>query len=174
MDIILEIIKFTIPSLFVLIVSLYWIYKYFKNEKDRRIQERLNKTKDSITPLRIQAYERIVLYLERISPDNLIIRVSNPDQTVAQLQKELVFTIRTELEHNFAQQIYLSNQAWELVRMAKENTVKIINDAADKLGKNELGSKLSAAILESMTGKNKNMVSDALHFLKAEIREKYS
>jgi hypothetical protein len=92
----LEILKYTLPSLIVFLTVYYVLKKYFENEDKKRYHLTLLKNQDIITPLRLQAYERIILYLERISPDSLIIRVNKPGYTCQELQVELLNTIRIE------------------------------------------------------------------------------
>ncbi len=86
--------------------------------------------KDNTLPLRLQAYERLILYLERISPDSLVMRMSRSNLSVAQFQNELVTSVRTEFEHNLAQQTYISSQSWEKVKSARNSIIKLISESA--------------------------------------------
>ncbi len=87
----------------------------------------------TVTPIKLQAYERIVLFLERISLESLLLRVSSPDMSASQLHTALLNAIRNEFEHNLSQQIYMSPQAWEVVSNASSNMIKIINSEAEKM-----------------------------------------
>ncbi len=99
-----------------------------------------------ITPLRLQAYERAILFLERISPENLIMRVNKSGFTCQQLQSELMQTIRSEFEHNLSQQIYISHGAWEMLKIARGRTIQLINSLAEKIPKDSPSINLSKAI----------------------------
>jgi Na+/H+ antiporter NhaC len=105
----LEILKITIPSLIVFLTAYFVLKAVLKKEHESRKIEVVLQNKKIITPLRLQAYERIVLFLERISPNSIIIRLQTPNMTIGQLHKEMLTTIRTEFEHNLSQQLYLSN-----------------------------------------------------------------
>lgn len=108
-----------------------------------------------ILPLRLQALERFVLFLERIHPSNLVMRLNNPDLTAAQLQTLLVRTIREEFEYNLSQQLYLSQQTWELIKNAKEEMVALINQATAKSGDESMAGVLVKNIFEMVIEKGK-------------------
>ena len=127
MEIVADILKITIPSFIVFLTAWIVIRNMIKNDQEKRRQEIILQGARSVTPIKLQAYERIVLFLERISLESLLMRVSTPDMTASQLQSALITTIRSEFEHNLSQQIYMSPQAWEVVRNARSNTIKIIN-----------------------------------------------
>jgi len=168
-DTVLEILKYILPSLIVFLTTWYLASRYFRSkDKKRSLKLSLNNQK-LITPLRLQAYERIILYLERINPENLLMRMSKQGQTCQQLQNELLFTIRAEFEHNLSQQIYISNKAWEMLKNAKNSTLQLINETAEKTDKNLPSFNLSKAILENIMAKEKNPASEAILFIKNEI-----
>jgi hypothetical protein len=169
METILEILKYLLPSLVVFATTVFLVKKYFDSEeKKRRLQLSLN-NQSMITPLRLQAYERAILFLERISPENLIMRVNKSGFTVQQLQSELMHTIRSEFEHNLSQQIYISHGAWEMLKNARGRTIQMINTSAEKLQKDLPAIILSKAILESMVDEEKTPTADAIVFIKKEI-----
>ena len=150
MEDILEILKYTLPSLIVFLTAYYFLKKYFENESKKRIHQTLLKNQDVITPLRLQAYERIIILLERISPESLIIRINKPGYTCKQLQTELLNTIRIEWEHNLSQQVYITQKSWEVVKNAKSNIIQLINITANKVKEDSPSLNLSKAILSSV------------------------
>ena len=169
----LEILKYTIPALVVFLAS-YFILRFFmQNEEQKRRSEMSLSYKDSILPLRLQAYERLVLFLERISPESLVMRINKPDLNIAQLQNELVNTIRSEFEHNLSQQTYISSNAWEMVKAAKNSTIKIVNESAAGFKPDAKGINLSKSILENTMQLQNSPVYAALEFLKKEVREMF-
>ncbi len=171
MEDILEIIKYTLPSIIVFITVYYFLKKYFENEDKKRNQQLLMKNQDLITPLRLQAYERIIIYLERISPENLLIRTNKPGYSSKVLQAELLNTIRTEWEHNLSQQLYVTQNAWEVVKNAKANIIKHINIISEKVKGDTPAMNLSKAILESLMDQEKVPVREAINFLKEEMNK---
>jgi len=166
---ILEVLKYILPSLIVFFTTWYLVSGYFKSEDTKRAQQLAQNNQNLITPLRLQAYERIILYLERINPESLVMRLSKPGLNSQQLQNELLTTIRAEYEHNLTQQIYISNQSWEMLKNARNATIQLINATAERLKKDEPSINLSKAILEKMMTEEKNPASDAIAFIKKEI-----
>lgn len=124
-----------------------------------------------LLPLRLQAYERIVLYLERISPAQLIQRVSRPEMNAVQLQSTLTKTIRDEFEYNLSQQLYISSRAWELVKNAKEETIKLIHTAAHTLPEGASSQELIKAILDRMIENEKQPVDFAIEEVKKDVQQ---
>ncbi len=130
-------------------MAVYFIVKeFFANESKKRVAELRGAISAQIIPARMQAYERVILFLERISPASLIMRVHKNGMSARNLQAELIKNIRTEYEHNISQQIYLSHGAWELVKTAKEETIKLINIASTKVPDSAGSLDLSQKIFE--------------------------
>jgi len=126
-----------------------------------------------ILPLRLQAYERIVLFLERIMLPGLVMRLNSPELTSDQLQSMLVKTIREEFEYNLSQQLYISSKAWELVKNAKEQTIHMINLAAGKVSENTSSAELVRQILALTVKEEKSPVSLALEEVKQEVQKSF-
>ena len=173
MEDILDILKYTLPSLIVFLTVYYFLKKYFENEARKRMHQTILKNHDVVTPLRLQAYERIILYLERISPESLILRVNKRGYTSQQLQTELLNTIRIEWEHNLSQQLYVTQKAWEVVKNAKVNIIQLINVSADKVKGDSPSLNLSKAILSSIMDQNKINTIDAIKFIKEEMNQMF-
>ena len=143
MNEILEILKYVLPSLVVLGTAYCMLKLFFENENRKRMADIKMAGSNVIAPIRLQAYERLALFLERISPESLIMRVHKPEFSALQLQTMLILNIRDEFEHNLSQQVYVSSQAWELLRSAKEDMIKLVNTAATKLNGNATALELS-------------------------------
>ncbi len=169
MSTILEILKYILPSLVVFATAYFLIQLILNRDLDLRAKEATLQNKSLITPIRLQAFERIVLFLERISPQNLILRVNEAGMSSRDLQVSLIRNIRDEYEHNLSQQVYLSNKSWELVKTAKEDLIKIINSAAAELGEDASSTDLARKIFEAYLSTEKASVSSALDFVKKEI-----
>ncbi len=166
---ILEILKYTLPALIVLIAAYLMIKLMIKNDGDRRNKEIILQNQKTITPLRLQAYERAILLLERISLDSLILRVNKQGMTSQALQQEMLSAIRAEFEHNLSQQIYMSSQSWEVIKNAKINTVKLINTSAAQVKPNSPSIEFSTHILEKVMEMEKSPTQVAIEFIKQEF-----
>jgi hypothetical protein len=168
---ILEVLMYFVPAALVLMAAYMLIKKFLDNEyKIRLLEAKRSMQKDTI-PLRFQAYERICMLLERISPNNLVIRTNKPGMNARELQGELLSTIRAEYEHNLSQQVYISGQSWELVKRAKEDTIRIINMAFVGVGENATAIDLSKAIFEIIVKNEMMPTQKALDYIKTEIKQ---
>ena len=169
MNVIIEIAKWLLPSLMVFL-AVWIVFNHVKNSDKRRYAYELRlKEKRAILPARLQAHERMMLFLERISPEALIMRLQRPNLTVQQLHSMLLKTIRQEWDHNVAQQLYLSDKAWTLIKNSCENIVKLINTEAGKLKPSDPAMQLSQKILEECSGE-RPLTADAIRLLKEEVR----
>lgn len=130
--------------------SYYLIKQFLENDNRKKLLElKLNNQAQGqkfIIPVRLQAYERIILFLERITPENLVLRVSRPGMNVVNFQTTLIKTIRDEYEHNLSQQLYITSKSWDLVKGIKNELVKSINDAASQLDANAEATELARQI----------------------------
>lgn len=169
MENLFDILKISVPAILVLITAWLTIRSMIKNDQERRRQELLLQNSKTITPIRLQAYERIILFLERISLESLLVRVSTPDMTAAQLHSALLTTIRAEFEHNLSQQIYMTPQAWEVVRNARSSTIKILNTEIEKTPADAAGIAFSKRLLEKVMEMDKEPTRAAIDYVKAEI-----
>ncbi len=149
---------------------------YFDNQqKAQMLQMKIDEHKESlkvVTPIRLQAYERMALYLERISPNSLILRTFRPGMDIKALQTAMTKSIRDEWEHNLSQQVYLGTESWNRIREAKEEMINLINGSAVKLPADADPSSLAGAIFESCA-KSKVPTDEAIEFMKKEIQDRF-
>ncbi|MCD4769725.1 MAG: hypothetical protein K8R35_06110 [Bacteroidales bacterium] len=169
MEIAKEILLVTIPALLVLITTYIIIRKMVENDRDKRRSEIILQNSSTITPIRLQAYERLTLFLERISIEALIMRTNKAGLTTKELQAAILSSIRSEFDHNLSQQIYITPQAWEVLKNAKTNTIKIVNTSAEKIPPNATGSDFSKYLLEALMEIDKEPSRVAIDFLKSEV-----
>jgi hypothetical protein len=169
MQVFTEILKITIPALLVMLTT--WLIMRFmiKNDQDKRRQELILQNSRTVAPIRLQAYERIVLFLERISLESLLVRANTPGMSAQQLHSALLNNIRSEFEHNLSQQIYMTQQAWEVVKNARSNTIKLINSEFEKAPEATTGLEYSRMLLEKVMEMEKEPTKTAIEFIKAEV-----
>jgi len=173
MDPFIEFLKIIAPAVIVFLTSFYLIRNFLDNDAKKRLFELKSANKELLTPIRLQAYERVILLLERMSPNSLVMRVSKPTQSARQLHAELIATIRTEFEHNLSQQIYMSVGAWEMVKNAKEETSKLVNLLAMKVPEKAPGTELAQLILETAGKLAKLPTASAIEYIKKEIAQNF-
>ncbi|GAA3936491.1 hypothetical protein [Hymenobacter algoricola] len=165
-----ELLKIILPALIVAGSIFYLIQQYLDKEQQRRLIElRLQSTKETL-PLRLQAYERVTLLLERITPNNLLVRLSSAGLTAPDYHRVLVSELRAEYEHNLSQQLYMSSEVWEQVKSAKEGILTMVNKAYHSLPapQQARGTDLAKRILETIITDDADPVAQALHALKRE------
>ena len=121
-------------------------------------------------PLRLQAYERMCLFLERISPNNLLLRLVPSATSALELQKIVLHEVREEYNHNVAQQLYISTHAWEQIVNAMNETVAVVNQAAAEVSAEAPASDLAKKIFSHVIEKEIQPSTHALKVLKEEIR----
>jgi hypothetical protein len=169
----LDILKYTLPSLIIFIVVFIIIKAFLENMQNRHVADLKSERQKVIAPVKVQAYERTVLFLERITPGNLILRLTRSDMTSIQLQATLIRSVREEYEHNMSQQLYLSDQAWEMVKSAKEEIIRLINTCAAEVEPEAKNNDLAALILEKSFEKQNMALSNAMQFVKEEFRTSF-
>lgn len=171
MELLMLIIAVLVAAAAVFFTAYFLLKQFLSNEEKKRLLELKMKNQQLITPIRLQAYERLVLFLERISPNSMVVRVYQPSMNAFQLQTLLIKTVRDEFEHNLSQQIYVSDNAWALIRNAKEETVKLINIAASRVGDQASATDLSTAIIEISMQSPVQKNYQAIEYLKSDIHQ---
>ena len=135
-----------------------WIFyllvkRYFDNQqKERLLQMKIDERRETlkvVTPIRLQAYERMALFLERISPDSLVLRCYQPGMDLKLLQGVMTKNIRDEWEHNLSQQVYLDPAVWARIREAKDEMINLVNSSAVTLTDTDDPTRLAASIFAS-------------------------
>jgi diphthamide synthase (EF-2-diphthine--ammonia ligase) len=147
------------------------VNNYLTKEAQKRVLELRMKNVEVVLPIRLQAYERICLLLERLTPSNLLVRVSSAGQTAGDYQRALLSEIRNEFNHNVSQQIYMSDPAWVMVKRAKEDIVTLINQVFQELPEHAKGTDLAKRILERVLTTEVDPAGRAISFLKQEINQ---
>ena len=165
----LEILAYTLPALITGTVAYYFFDLHTKNEEGRR-RFLLNKEaqKDAL-PLRLQAFERMVLFLERINPTKLLIRLTPFSSDKNNYENYVITQIEQEFEHNLSQQIYMSDECWTIIVTAKNATIQMIRKA-NMSERVDSADKLREVILSDLMEKA-TPSSAALSFLKNEVKE---
>ena len=169
MEIFIELLKILGPALIVL-YAVFLMLRSFQNQRLQEIRELARKQSlDQVLPNRLQAYERMVLLLERMAPNNLIPRLNNGSYTAKEFQQILIHEIRQEYQHNLAQQIYVSEEAWLYISTAVEDTINLINEVAMQCDEEASSLDLAKGIFES--GSTKETLSQSISYIKKEVRQ---
>lgn len=172
LDSLFDILKFILPAGIVFLTTYYLVKNFLNHENNKRTFDLKLANQTLITPIRLQAYERVILFLERINPSSLVMR-SNKAVSAPMLQGELLKTIRSEFEHNLSQQIYMSSKAWEAAIRAKEETIKLINVSSTKVSPQASGMELAQAIIAVSSQLTELPTKVAIDLIKREIGKEF-
>jgi hypothetical protein len=144
------------------------VKRYFDNvQKERLLEMKIDERRETlkvVTPIRLQAYERMALFLERISPDSLVLRCYQPGMDLKLLQGVMTKNIRDEWEHNLSQQVYIAAASWACIREAKDEMINLVNSSAVSLPDTDDPTRLAAAIFASAAQQRPtDKALDAMH-----------
>lgn len=168
-DRIIDLILYAIPALITGIIAYYFFKEHTKNEDGRRRFLLHRDMQVNAMPLRLQAYERMALFLERITPNKLLVRMVPKTSNKEDYETLLIATIEQEYEHNLSQQIYMTDECWGIISAAKNATIQLIRKAS-LLEKTDTANKLREVILTEMM--ERRAPSDAaLSYIKQEVSE---
>jgi hypothetical protein len=145
--------------------------RFFKQESERRVYEWRKQNNDIVLPIRLRAYERIVLFLSRIEPKSLLLRFDFAGMTVLQLQQMLLQAVRDEYDHNVSQQIYVSKESWALVVNARESLTQLINTCASQLNAQSDAMELANLVLAAYASNSKTPIDLAIDYIKNEMKQ---
>lgn len=164
---IIEIIAYTLPSLITGGVAYFLFDSYFKDQQNTRRWLLQKENKPAILPLRLQAYERLTLLMERINPSQMMVRISPLSNDKTDYQNLVIAQIDQEFEHNLSQQIYVSEECWSVILTAKNATIQMIRLATQNEKVTDADS-LRAFIVSDFLEKP-TPSSAALSFIKNEV-----
>lgn len=166
-----DIVKYTISGLLVFFAAWYFVKPLLlQNLNFQRLELKKAGLKHTL-PLRLQAYERTVLFLERINPANLLVRLYVPGMSAIEMHKIIIADIRSEYQHNISQQIYVTEMTWNVVKKIKEETIGIISSAANALPTEASSMDLSKSVLTHLANlESENPYDVALSIVKRDIQ----
>lgn len=130
---IIELLAYTLPAVVTGLVAYYFFNLHTQNEEGRRRYLLKKDAQKDALPLRLQAYERLTLFLERINPSKLLIRITPESNDKNVYENFVIAQIEQEFEHNLTQQIYMTDECWTIIVTAKNATIQMIR----KAGRNE-------------------------------------
>ncbi len=167
MDVLFEVLKYTLPSGIVFLTVYMLLKQYLESERFKMISIQKKERYQVSLPLKLQAYERLALFLERIRIPVLMLRFPMSETSSYNLCKTLLLGIQQEFEHNMVQQIYISEKLWEIIVLAKDEVLHEV-DAASQQG---LDSNSIKQYLLTTSNQNTSKVIDvALNAIKKEIQ----
>ena len=171
MEALTEFGKIILPAGAVLYAMFLTTRMFLNKEYEKRLIDIKIKNNETVLPVRLQAYERICLFLERIAPKNLIVRLNIGEMTAREFQQVLLHEIREEFGHNLSQQVYMSEESWNLVKNAMEEIIMLVNEASGELEEGAMSIDLSRKVFEKVIERQELGTDMALSFVKNEIQQ---
>lgn len=170
MDALLDLVKILVPASVVLYAVYLMVRSFIIKEIELKKLEIRSRSIETVLPVRLQAYERMTLFLERTSPQNLLVRINQPGLNAREFHKLLLEEIRNEYNHNVSQQVYIGEEVWSVIKNAKEDLVIEINEAAQMVPSDAPSIELAKRIFEVALSKKVDPMALALSELKKEIQ----
>ena len=159
---------FLLPAVVTGAVAFYFFRLHTNNEEGRRRFLLHKESQKNALPIRLQAYERMALFLERIAIPSLVVRIAPKSSDKGEYENLLIRHIENEYDHNLSQQIYMSDECWNIIKAAKNATIQAIRKAG--MSTSDSSSKLREDILNETMDKQSPSAT-ALAFIKKEIGE---
>jgi hypothetical protein len=173
MDVLIEFGKILIPASVVLYAAYLMVRSFTEKEIELKRLEVRGRSLETILPNRLHAYERMTLFLERMTPQNLLVRLNTSTVPAREFHHQLLAEVRNEYNHNVSQQVYISEAVWELIKSAKEDLIVTINDSASEVGDSATSLDLAKKIFEKNMLKTVDPLAHALSELKQEIQRTF-
>jgi hypothetical protein len=167
----LDILKYTLAGIGVVFAAFYLFKPYLDRSENLQLIELKKAVSSQTLPLRLQAYERLVLLVERISPANMLVRLNSSAYMADELQSIIITEIRTEYQHNITQQIYVNEAAWLVVKRLKDDTMVMVSSAARGLQAGATGLDLGKTILNHLSQLENDPYEMAAKLIRQNIQE---
>lgn len=168
-DKIIELAFYTLPALITGAVAYYFFQMHTQNEDNKRRFALQRENQKQALPIKLQAYERLALLLERINSTKLVLRIAPLSEDKLAYQNLLIQNIEQEFDHNLTQQIYVSDECWTMLISAKNTTIQNIRKVALDPATNNSKELREAILTNSLEGESVNNL--ALGYLKSEVKE---
>ena len=150
MELFFELLKYTVPGLVVFVTAYYLLKLYLDDRLRLELAAQRSESLKITLPLRLQAYERLTLLCDRVAIHNTLLRIRMPGMTVGELRGALLLAISQEFAHNTSQQLYVSDTLWQIITLAKNETLSLITQTAPDLDPKADCNALVNALLEAL------------------------
>ena len=166
-DKILESIAYLLPALVTGWIAYYMFNQFLQqNDSGRKIDLIAQKKKNSLQ-IKLQAYERMLLFCERINPIKMLVRIKPISENTEDYVQLLIANMEQEFEHNLVQQIYISDDTWTVIIAAKTAVIhKLKQTAEDSNGANDLRENILIDYSKTLPP-----TETAVAFIKSEVKK---
>jgi len=163
-----EILMLAVPVV-IMFLALYFLFRqFFSNQLKLQMVNRNAESGELKMRLKLQAYERLMLFCERIDVQNMIMRLGYDNMSARDLESALIMSVQKEYEYNLSQQLYVSDQLWQIVSIAKDQVIEVITHIGSKAGPKSTAGDLSSALFKFYKSQKKNPLETAKAAIKKE------
>ena len=131
--VVLEIVRYTVPSLVVFFTIYFLLNRQFRQQMYTEQLRFGSKRREQTDAVKLQAYERLILFCERIDPQHLFLRLNTGDMSALEMQQAMLVAVNQEFTHNYTQQLYVSAKLWKIIVLAKDQVMGIITETGAHL-----------------------------------------
>jgi hypothetical protein len=168
-----QMLMYTVPSVVVGAIAYLLVHRLLQNEQNRHLMEVKKENLKYSTPIIFGAHERLILFLERMQMSAVVSRVHKAGMSARLLQTALINEIKTEFEYNLSQQLYVSKNSWEIVKKAKEESMKLVSMGMMKLQDGATSIDLAREVLTLTASQEQDWTQKAIDVLKADLRKTF-
>ncbi len=166
-----EVLKLAVAGIAVVCVAFYLVKPFLENNEKLQLIDLKKSTSAQTLPLRLQAYERMVLLIDRINPANLLLRLNASACSASELHSLIITEVRSEFQHNVTQQLYISQRAWQVVSRLKDDTLTLANNIAKMLPDGSGGLELGKGMLTHLGTLEHDPYTAAISLIRADLEE---
>lgn len=166
-----DLLKYTLSGIFVFFTAYFVLKSHFDTYYNIKALEYKSLVAKDVLPLKLQAYERMTLFVERINPSNLMLRLHQPGMTAKEMQSLVLTEVKAEYQHNISQQLYISNDAWNIIKRVKDDTVGLVNHGVGALPPDASAVELSKMIFVKLEELEENPYDLALLVMKNDLQD---
>lgn len=151
------------------LVAVWLMFRlYFRHQTQHYLLEHRATREATTLPLRLQAYERLILLFERIDIVELVLRLKAPDSTAGALKSALLLAVQQEFEHNLTQQLYVTEALWKVLLQARMKTLDLIIMAGEEMSPHATGEEYAKRLIEMASAEENLPAHVAIRAIKTE------
>ncbi|MDX1479323.1 MAG: hypothetical protein R3301_16525 [Saprospiraceae bacterium] len=163
-----EVIILLVPALIVFVAIFLILKQFLSNQLKMQMLKQKEEHAQNVVQLKLQAYERLMLFCERVSIQGLLLRIQSPNMSRTDLKSALVLAIQQEFEHNLSQQLYVSEKLWRIIKLAKDQLIEIITHISSKVPSSAPSEEFSKQLILFIESQKTNPIETAKSAIKRE------
>ena len=124
-------ISYVLPAVVTGFVAYYMFNGFINHQNSDKQLELLAEKKRETLPIKLKAYERMLIFCDRINPVKLLLRVKPLSDNTNDYLQLLIANIDQEFEHNLVQQLYVTQDTWLSIVASKRAIINKLRQVAE-------------------------------------------